>query len=201
VSAAPTVGWFVRSPWLPESDVGTAVISSMSGLPDFVGGEMVRPGRPGQDVPAEFGSWQPLWKRHCRRSTSGTYQRSSNARWSYKTRLARWSGCYRSTRTPCEPIRTSLARHPRWASSNDEIPEPDNHRLARSRSGLTTKVHALTDRGVRSRPRDLTVPFGQVNAQVTGLHGTRVWTVMTFLVVDAEKTREQYLVLTGRTDC
>ena len=31
-------------------------------------------GAPWRDVPAEFGPWQTLWKRHRRWSTDGTYQ-------------------------------------------------------------------------------------------------------------------------------
>ena len=34
-----------------------------------------RTGCPWRDVPAEFGPWQTLWKRHRRWSTDGTYQR------------------------------------------------------------------------------------------------------------------------------
>ena len=33
-----------------------------------------RTGCPWRDVPAEFGPWQTLWKRHHRWSTDGTYQ-------------------------------------------------------------------------------------------------------------------------------
>lgn len=33
-----------------------------------------RTGSPWRDVPAEFGPWQTLWKRHRRWSTDGTYQ-------------------------------------------------------------------------------------------------------------------------------
>jgi transposase len=34
-----------------------------------------RTGCPWRDVPADFGPWQTLWKRHRRWSTDGTYQR------------------------------------------------------------------------------------------------------------------------------
>lgn len=34
-----------------------------------------RTGSPWRDVPAEFGPWQTLWKRHRRWSSDGTYQR------------------------------------------------------------------------------------------------------------------------------
>jgi putative transposase len=35
------------------------------------------------------------------------------------------------------------------APSNDKIPEPVDHGVGRSRGGLTTKIHALVDGGVR----------------------------------------------------
>jgi transposase len=34
-----------------------------------------RTGSPWRDVPAEFGPWKTLWKRHRRWSTDGTYQK------------------------------------------------------------------------------------------------------------------------------
>jgi putative transposase len=34
-----------------------------------------RTGSPWRDLPAEFGPWQTVWKRHFRWSTDGTYQR------------------------------------------------------------------------------------------------------------------------------
>ena len=35
------------------------------------------------------------------------------------------------------------------AGSNDKIPEPTDHGMGRSRGGLSTKIHALVDSGVR----------------------------------------------------
>jgi putative transposase len=35
------------------------------------------------------------------------------------------------------------------AGPNDKIPEPADHAIGRSRGGLTTKVHALADAGIR----------------------------------------------------
>lgn len=34
-----------------------------------------RTGSPWRDVPADFGSWKTVWKRHFRWSTDGTYRR------------------------------------------------------------------------------------------------------------------------------
>jgi putative transposase len=45
------------------------------------------------------------------------------------------------------------------ARSNDKIPEPAGHAIGRSRGGLTTKVHALADAGIR--PVALLLSAGQ----------------------------------------
>jgi putative transposase len=47
----------------------------------------------------------------------------------------------------------------RGARSNDKIPEPADHAIGRSRGGLTTKVHALADAGIR--PVALLLSAGQ----------------------------------------
>jgi transposase len=45
------------------------------------------------------------------------------------------------------------------ARANDKIPEPAGHAIGRSRGGLTTKVHALVDAGIR--PVALLLSAGQ----------------------------------------
>ena len=47
----------------------------------------------------------------------------------------------------------------RGAGSNDKIREPADHAIGRSRGGLTTKVHALADAGIR--PVALLLSAGQ----------------------------------------
>jgi putative transposase len=47
----------------------------------------------------------------------------------------------------------------RGARSNDKIAEPADHAIGRSRGGLTTKVHALADAGIR--PVALLLSAGQ----------------------------------------
>ena len=47
----------------------------------------------------------------------------------------------------------------RGAAPNDKIPEPGDHAVGRSRGGLTTKVHALADAGIR--PVALLLSAGQ----------------------------------------
>ena len=62
-----------------------------------------------------------------------------------------WPGCCRSTRRWCAHISTPPVRPlPRTQGAesnykNSAIAEPDDHALGRSRGGLTTKIHALTD--------------------------------------------------------
>jgi hypothetical protein len=79
---------------------------------------------------------------------------SSSACCNDKIRPDSWTGCCRSTRPSFVPISTRPVRPhtaqgaPQGARSNDKIPEPDDHGLGRSRGGLTTKVHALVDRGI-----------------------------------------------------
>jgi len=82
--------------------------------------------------------------------------------WLAKTLRARWSGWCRRTRRSCGRI--SIRRgHPvpgtQGAWSNDKIPEPADHAIGRSRGGLTTKVHALADAGIR--PVALLLSAGQ----------------------------------------
>src|SRR4029077_155161 len=62
-----------------------------------------------------------------------------------------WPGCCRSTRRwwahistpPVRPLPTTQGAESNY--KNSAIAEPDDHALGRSRGGLTTKIHALTD--------------------------------------------------------
>ena len=42
-----------------------------------------------RDLPAEFGPWQTVWKRHHRFSTDGTWEQVLNARAGRRPRLSR----------------------------------------------------------------------------------------------------------------
>jgi putative transposase len=75
---------------------------------------------------------------------------------------ASWTGWSRRTQRSCGLISIPLVHPPlgaRGARSNDKIPEPADHAIGRSRGGLTTKVHALADAGIR--PVALLLSAGQ----------------------------------------
>ena len=82
--------------------------------------------------------------------------------WLVKMLRASWTGWCRRTRRSCGRI--SIRRgHPvpgaGGARPNDKIAEPADHAIGRSRGGLTTKVHALADAGIR--PVALLLSAGQ----------------------------------------
>src|SRR5215212_962514 len=92
-------------------------------------------------TPTRLGSWTG-WSR-------------STPRWCGCTSTARAHGGSAATRPPSHPMSRRRARRrgsARGASPNDKnsrrkplIGEPGDHAIGRSRGGLTTKVHALTD--------------------------------------------------------
>src|SRR5277367_1593340 len=94
----------------------------------------------------------------------------STPRWSRTSR-----SCYRWIRRTCGHINTARAhgptRSPQGALSNykKSADEPDDHAIGRSRGGLTTKIHALTDQ--REAPVAVRLTAGQAgdNPQLVGL--------------------------------
>jgi putative transposase len=92
----------------------------------------------------------------------GPTRRSSIMCWPAKTPRASSAGWSRRTRRSCGRISIRLGHPPpgaRGAGSNDKIREPADHAIGRSRGGLTTKVHALADAGIR--PVALLLSAGQ----------------------------------------
>src|SRR5437667_12467356 len=82
--------------------------------------------------------------------------------WPGRTLRASWTGWCRRTRRSCGRISMRRGHRPlgaQGARSNDKIPEPADHAIGRSRGGLTTKVHALADAGIR--PVALLLSAGQ----------------------------------------
>jgi transposase len=100
-----------------------------------------------RDLPACFGPWQTVWKRHRRLSSDGTWDRIHTRLLAEADAAERSTG--RSRWTPRSTAPTSTART--WPGTqgagsnykNLQI-EPD-HGLGRSRGGLSTKVHHLAD--------------------------------------------------------
>jgi transposase len=114
-----------------------------------------RTGSPWRDLPEDLVPWQTACKCHRRWSVDGTYAEIfaavRRARHRHR-RPGRRCGrsCCRSTPPACAHISTRQAPEPtpsQGAPSNDkDLPaEPVDHAVGRSRGGLTTKIHALTD--------------------------------------------------------
>ena len=128
-----------------------------------------RTGSPWRDLPSELGRWQTVWARHFRWSTDGTYERILAA-----AKSAGFAGDVEGAgvdqllsvdstvvrahqhaagarkRVVAEVVSTAAGHT--GASSNDmNVPvEAADHALGRSRGGLSTKIHTLTDQ--RARP-------------------------------------------------
>ena len=135
------------------------------------GGGRYRVGAPWRDLPAEFGPWQTVWKRHHRWSLDGTYAKIFLAvQESFGPRPDNGAGedvdvgrLDQHPRPPaCRRGPSSLtAAASRGARPNYTIPwpEPDDHALGRSRGGFTTKIPALVDH--RMRPVVVRLTAGQ----------------------------------------
>ncbi|MFJ2399288.1 IS5 family transposase [Streptomyces sp. NPDC087843] len=136
-----------------------------------------RTGIPWRDLPGEaFGPWQTVWKRHRRWAADGTWD----------TVLAQltaqadsingidWTVSVDSTINRAHQHATNTARPEKYTGaatcrSTSEAPatrgEPAGHAIARSRGGLTTKIHHAVDGD--GRPLAVVVTPGQVHdAQV-----------------------------------
>ena len=113
-----------------------------------------RTGAPWRDLPADFGPWQTVWKRHHRFSFDGTYQRifdELRRHWAddeLDDGMARLLSIDSTVVRAHQHAAGAPAAETQGAESNyknSAIAEPDDHALGRSRGGLTTKIHALTD--------------------------------------------------------
>jgi hypothetical protein len=98
-----------------------------------------------RDLPAEFGPWQTVWKRH-RRFASGPEPRKASGR--SRRRRADRLDSFRWTRPSTVP--TSKGRT--FPAPQGELPnykklfaEPSDHAIGRSRGGLGTKIHHACD--------------------------------------------------------
>ena len=106
-----------------------------------------RTGAPWRDLPADFGPWQTVWKRHHRFSFDGTYQRYLDAvrdDWAdaeldedVQRLLSVDSTVVRAHQHAAgAPLRVTQGAESNY--KNSAISEPDDHGLGRSRGGLTT---------------------------------------------------------------
>lgn len=101
-----------------------------------------------RDLPADFGPWQTVWKRHRAWAVDGTWDQVLDAL------LVRadadgdldWSVAVDSTICRAHQHGTTLERTTGGAvESQDPRVEPADHALGRSRGGLSTKIHQLVD--------------------------------------------------------
>jgi transposase len=108
-----------------------------------------------RDLPAEFGPWQTVWKRHHRFSTDGTWDRipaalqaKADAAGQLDWRVSVDSSISRVHQHGATAARTeesrAVPRGARWNYTN-RLTEPADHGIGRSRGGLSTKTHLAVD--------------------------------------------------------
>jgi transposase len=114
-----------------------------------------------RDVPAEFGLWQTIWKRHRRYSGDGTWDGFLSAQLTAADAQGEvdWSVSVDSTVNRAHQHGANLPRTTGGPLELHESAEPDDHAIGRSRGGLSTKIHALVDG--KGRPLALLVAPGQ----------------------------------------
>ncbi|MCC4247884.1 IS5 family transposase [Microbacterium testaceum] len=107
-----------------------------------------RTGSPWRDVPAEFGPWQTVWRRHSELSKDGTWDRIHAELLADADTAGElvWDVSVDSTVNRAHQHATNLPRDT-GAESNYRNPreEPPDHAIGRSRGGLSTKIHHLVD--------------------------------------------------------
>ena len=128
-----------------------------------------RTGSPWRDLPADFGPWQRCGSDIIDGPWTAPTTRCSLRLRRYSGSMPRWPktsrSCYRWIRRACGHINIArahgLTRSPQGALSNykKSPDEPDEHAIGRSRGGLTTKIHALTDQ--RQAPVVVRLTAGQ----------------------------------------
>lgn len=126
-----------------------------------------------RDLPASFGPWQTVWKRHHRFSTDGTWDKI-HARLLAEAQAAGdidWMVSVDSTinrahqhatnasRVEEPPAVVRCATQGAEPSYKNPWEEPPDHAIGRSRGGLSTKIHQLVDG--RGRPLVIALTPGQ----------------------------------------
>lgn len=127
--------------------------SSRSGVPEQSAGGRgdclpISGGVAWRDLPADFGPWQTVWKRHRRYAGDGTWDRVLAALLSAADARGGvdWQVSVDSTINRAHQHGTNLARSTGDLSNYmNLLAEPDDHGIGRSRGGLSTKIHHLTD--------------------------------------------------------
>ena len=115
-----------------------------------------------RDVPTEFGPWQTIWKRHRRYAGDGTWDKILTGLLTHADShgLVDWTVSVDSTICRAHQHGTNLTRDTGDLSNHTNLrTEPDDHALGRSRGGLSTKIHQLSDG--KGRPLVLLIGPGQ----------------------------------------
>ncbi|WP_407939523.1 IS5 family transposase [Nocardia terrae] len=102
----------------------------------------LRTSLPWRDLPDHFGPWQTVWKRHRRYAADGTWDRVLTALLALADTTGNldWVVSVDSTIVRAHQHAAGAA-----ADSVSGGYEPADHAIGRSRGGLTTKIHLVTD--------------------------------------------------------
>lgn len=107
-----------------------------------------RTGSPWRDLPASFGPWQTVWKRHARFSRDGTWDKlhavllaQADAEGRIDWAVSVDSTINRAYQHAATLPRTTGAR----PNHTNLLIEPPDHGIGRSSGGLSTKIHQLVD--------------------------------------------------------
>ncbi|MGW1680620.1 IS5 family transposase [Saccharopolyspora sp. NPDC002376] len=103
-----------------------------------------------RDVPAEFGPWQTLWKRHRRYAGDGTWGHALAALLTDADTagIVNWAVSVDSTIIRAHQHAATLERDMgggKVGNYTNLLAEPGDHALGRSCGGLSTKIHQLVD--------------------------------------------------------
>ncbi|WP_280522840.1 IS5 family transposase [Rhodococcus zopfii] len=115
-----------------------------------------------RDLPAEFGPWQTIWKRHRRYAGDGTWDRVMAALLAHADAngLVDWAVSVDSTICRAhQHAPTSRGTQGDLSNYTNLLAEPADHALGRSRGGLGTKIHQVSDGN--GRPLVLLIGPGQ----------------------------------------
>ncbi|NKX55884.1 IS5 family transposase [Arthrobacter sp. E918] len=115
-----------------------------------------------RDLPAAFGPWQTVWKRHRRLSADGTWDRIHAALLAEADAAGRidWTVSVDSTINRAHQHAANLPRATGGPANYRKLhEEPSDHAVGRSRGGLSTKIHHACDG--KGRPLAFLIGPGQ----------------------------------------
>uniref|UniRef100_UPI003592EEAD IS5 family transposase n=1 Tax=Arthrobacter oryzae TaxID=409290 RepID=UPI003592EEAD len=115
-----------------------------------------------RDLPAEFGPWQTVWKRHRRFAADGTWDRIHASLLAEADAAGQidWTVSVDSTINRAHQHGTNLPRTTGGTPNYKKLfAEPPDHAIGRSRGGLSTKIHHACDG--KGRPLAMIVGPGQ----------------------------------------